>query len=208
MSATISPRLSQLIRRWHAIDADWRQKLAEAERLYGAHRETLESVSTAIVDTHADAARSEAMAIAAFPAQSLADIAAKCAFAAKEKDDYELSVATVETTAEDAERLAGEGGASSALVQMAQREASTRARADAGGDEREVIHLWHEALAAVAAFPAQSAADVALKLRTAVAWEGDIRQTAENGDNADNAARAIVAALADLDRLAEARVTA
>jgi hypothetical protein len=121
MSATISPRLSQLIRRWHAIDADWRQKLAEAERLYGADRETLESVSMAIVDTHADAARSEAMAIAAFPAQSLADIAAKCAFAAKEKDDYELSVATVETTAEDAERLAGEGGASSALVQMAQR---------------------------------------------------------------------------------------
>jgi hypothetical protein len=32
---------------------------------------------------------------------------AKCAFAAKEKEDYELAVATVETTAEDAERLAG-----------------------------------------------------------------------------------------------------
>jgi hypothetical protein len=48
---------------------------------------------------------------AAFPAQSLADTAAKCAFAAKQKEDYELAVATVETTAEDAERLAGKGGA-------------------------------------------------------------------------------------------------
>jgi hypothetical protein len=65
----------------------------------------------AIVVTHADAARAEAVAIAAFPAQSLANIAAKCAFAAKEKEDFELAVATVKTTAEDAERLAGKGGA-------------------------------------------------------------------------------------------------
>jgi hypothetical protein len=112
MSATISPRLAQLIRSWHAIDADQRRKLAEADRLYAADRETLETVTTAIVDTHADAARAEAMAIAAFPAQSLADIAAKCALAAKQADDFELSVVTVKTTAADAERLAGKGGAS------------------------------------------------------------------------------------------------
>jgi hypothetical protein len=113
MTATISLRLAELIRSWNIIDADQRQKLAEAERLYGADRETLETVTEATVDTHADAARAEAMAVAAFPAQSLADIAAKCAFAAKEgRDDYELAEVVLEAVAADAGRLAGKGGAS------------------------------------------------------------------------------------------------
>jgi hypothetical protein len=52
-------------------------------------------------------------AIASFEAQSLADIAAKCVFVAKESNDgnFELAQAAVEAVAADAGRLAGKGGA-------------------------------------------------------------------------------------------------
>jgi hypothetical protein len=46
------------------------------------------------------------MEIASFPAQSLADIGAKCAFAAEEElDTCEVALATVEGIREDVERL-------------------------------------------------------------------------------------------------------
>jgi hypothetical protein len=98
-------------------------------------------------------------------------------------------------------------GASPALVRLVQHEAVLRRRCDTAEymEDNPVFDLWRAALAAVAGFRVQSAADVALKLRTAIAWDGDIRETAENGCNS---AMAIVAALADLDRLAVAKVTA
>jgi hypothetical protein len=114
MSATISPELADLIRRWHAIEADHRRKLAEAHRQFDAAGfDAINEATMAITGPASDAERAVAMEIATFPAQSLTDIAAKCAFATTEgrDEDFEVAVATAEATAADAERLAGKGGA-------------------------------------------------------------------------------------------------
>jgi hypothetical protein len=91
--------------------------------------------------------------------------------------------------------------ASPALVRLVQREALLRGQCDASDDREQdrLCDIWREALAAVTAFPAATAADVALKLRTATAWDFPLEKSAEAGDNR---AMAIIAALADLDHLA------
>lgn len=108
MSATISPALAALIDRWHAIGAERDGKLAEAKpRLAGADFETKDRETSAIIGPTADAEVAVEMEIAAYPAQSLADIAAKCAFSRKaDPDNYDLAFAMVEAVAADAERLA------------------------------------------------------------------------------------------------------
>src|ERR1700730_2171704 len=74
---------------------------------YGAGFEAMNEATMAVTGPAADAQDAVAKEIAAFPAQSLADIAAKCALSAKEgADDFELAEATVEAVAADAERLA------------------------------------------------------------------------------------------------------
>jgi hypothetical protein len=80
--------------------------------LVGADFETLDTESTAIIDPASDAGLAVAMEIAVYPAQSLADIAAKCTFSREEDpDNYDLAFAIVEAVAADAERLAEKGGA-------------------------------------------------------------------------------------------------
>jgi hypothetical protein len=92
-------------------------------------------------------------------------------------------------------------GATPALVRLVQRERAEGAKADRRYTP-EQGDVWLAALAAVAAFEAQSAADVALKMRTALAWEDGLR------DDGTGTSSALVAALADLDRLAAAKVMA
>jgi hypothetical protein len=88
-------------------------------------------------------------------------------------------------------------GASPALVEMAQRERLLNARCEASGEDSYGFDAWQEALDAVAGFPAQSAADVALKIRIAT-WGLRLEEQARDRDSF---AMTIVAALADLDRL-------
>jgi hypothetical protein len=66
----------------------------------------------AISGPASDAELAVEMEIAAYPAQSLADIAAKSAFSRKEDpENYDLAFAVIEAVAAGAERLAGKGGA-------------------------------------------------------------------------------------------------
>jgi hypothetical protein len=96
-------------------------------------------------------------------------------------------------------------GASPALVRLVQHEAVLRKRCDTADyiEDNPVFDQWRAALAAVAGFRAATPADVALKIRTAVAWNGSL----ENAEG-DCEQKALVMALADLDRLAAAKVTA
>jgi hypothetical protein len=88
-------------------------------------------------------------------------------------------------------------GASPALVQRAQRERSLNALCEASDADGCDFDAWQEALDAVAGFPAQSAADVALKIRIATSG----LRLEEQARDRDSFALTIVAALADLDRL-------
>jgi hypothetical protein len=95
-------------------------------------------------------------------------------------------------------------GTSPALVQLAQRERLLNARCEASDEDGFGYDAWQEAQDAIASFPAQSAADVALKIRIATAGDNIERQAA----NRELMAMVIVAALADLDRIAAAKVAA
>jgi hypothetical protein len=74
MSAPISPALAALIARWHAIEANHKRDLTEANRrTAGADFETQDAAALAVTGPAADAEAAVATEIAEYPAQSLAD---------------------------------------------------------------------------------------------------------------------------------------
>jgi hypothetical protein len=113
LAPTVSPALAALIDAHRDLRAVRAERYAVVKRGFPAAGKERDDADAAVGNDQDEKEMPIEEAIASFEAQSLADIAAKCVFVAKESNDgnFELAQAAVEAVTADAERLAGKGGA-------------------------------------------------------------------------------------------------